>query len=112
MRVRWENTKGNERIAAEILAKYSKKQQSLSSALDRSMNDLLGYDIITKKVIISVLQDAYGSVTKGKVDRGDVEKAIEVLFREMSTALTCGDRLEIRGFVTMTTKKKGCTNDA
>ena len=35
-----------------------------------------------------------------------VEKALEVMLEELSTALICGDRVEIRGFGSMVVRKR------
>ena len=35
-----------------------------------------------------------------------VEEAIDIFFNEMSTALVCGDRVELRGFGSMVVRKR------
>lgn len=53
-----------------------------------------------KSLIKSVAQNA--EVTSVE----QIEGAVESIFNEVSTALVCGDRVEIRGFGSMVVKKR------
>ena len=44
--------------------------------------------------------------TCDSLDQAHVEKALDVILDEMSTALVCGDRIEIRGFGSMNVRKR------
>ena len=46
------------------------------------------------------------SSTNPSVVSGQMEKIIETIFEEISTALICGDRVEIRGFGSFVVKKR------
>ena len=37
---------------------------------------------------------------------GQVERAVDLFFEEISTALVCGDRVELRGFGSMVVRKR------
>lgn len=56
---------------------------------------------LNKKNLIQSISSANPSVVSGQM-----EKIIETIFEEISTALICGDRVEIRGFGSFVVKKR------
>ena len=94
-------------LTALIEKKYDKTERLLPAVLRDKVKDLLdSRDTIDRRSIVETLQNVYSSVTKGQIDPLRVEKAVNVLFKEISLSLVCGDRIEIRRFGTMSVKKR------
>ncbi len=58
-------------------------------------------DILNKKSLTEQLL----KVNK-QVDEEVLEKALDTVFNEISTALVCGDRVELRGFGSLVVRKR------
>lgn len=57
-------------------------------------------------------QDLYDEIKKANpsISYEDVVKAVDKFFEEIATALVCGDRVELRGFGSMTVRKRNTTS--
>jgi integration host factor subunit beta len=56
---------------------------------------------VSKKELVAQIKEQNPSIPSNKI-----EEALEVFFSEISTALVCGDRVELRGFGSMIVRKR------
>jgi integration host factor subunit beta len=63
---------------------------------------VIGSDSINKASLLEKLIEL-----NPEIDPSRIEKALETIFDEVSMALICGDRVELRGFGSLVVRKRG-----
>ena len=78
------------------------RDASTRESIGRGLSDYFkSNSSVNKRAIVTLLSEQHPSIPQRKL-----EKAVETMFREISLALVCGDRVELRGFASMYVRKR------